>query len=340
MSAQTTNRACFENIITLEGCCDNIVLSSGLTCDKIDITKDFINEIITRSFVDAKDFHNKKLDFAITSVISECLTFLNPVFRASTLIDNFRLGYFQDNLKMITGDGSLKGINIDLCNVDSYLQLFISEISLQLNKTGDVDILIYDLIEGELLETITIACAPNKVSKVFPQKIFYSPKRKLNLFIGYDSTGIDSNTTFLKRDCRNNCQSLNNPYEIVTACKIAESDDKIKSNLITIADTGGLSVVHSISCDHRAWLCSFSNLLALPILYRYGQLVMEFALNVSPNERTNTTENLNVEELRQRHSMYSSQYADSLKNALENIKTPQDRKCFVCKEPVKHVSAF
>src|SRR6185369_7861854 len=101
-----------------------------------------------------------------------------PKFKASSLLDDSRIGHFNDNLKMIAGDGNLKGINIDLCNSESFLNLFISEMSLQVDKTGDVNILVYDLIQNKLLDTLTIACVANEVSTIYPAKEYYSAKKK------------------------------------------------------------------------------------------------------------------------------------------------------------------
>lgn len=344
MSAPTVEiLSCFDNIIALRGGCEDETSTSGLYSNDIDITYDFLNAIVTRQFSGAKDLHERKLAFSIKQVVSEVIGALTPNFHVGTLLQNQRIGFYQDDLKLIAGDGNLKGINIDLWNCQSYLNLFLSEISLQINQTQDVDVLVYDLIQNKLLDTITISCTANEISKAYPQKTYKSDRSKLNLFIGYDSTGLSSNTTYIKErlGCSNCGGGSNliskNPYEWVGGVKIDSAAQKIKSNLTHIGETGGLSVVHSLSCNHESWLCSYSNLMSMAILYRYGINILDFAANVSPNDRINTTVQINSEEIKNRLANLTQWYKDELKSVLGNIKTPTDKECFVCRTPARHV---
>lgn len=329
---------CFENLISLRGTCDDAPSKSGYDANEIDITKEFIDQIITREYRDAKDFHDRKMAFAIKQVCDQVLTALQSSFRTPTLLDNFRAGQFQDNLTLVAGDGYLKGINIDLWNCESFLDVFVSEIALQTTTTGTINVLVYDLIQGKLLDTIPVATVANEISRVYPHKTYKAGKQKLNLLFAYNSTGHSGNTTYIHSGCAT-CENkpLTNRFERINAVKIDPGASKIASNLIAMGETGGLSVVHSLSCNHESWLCSFSNLLALPILYKYGQIVMDFALNVSPNDRINTSTAINTDELGQRRSLYQSWYNESILSKLNNIKTPRDRECFMCKENVRHV---
>lgn len=340
MAAPSINiLSCFENIINLRGICENEESKSGYYANDIDITKDFIDQIITREFSGAKDFHDRKLAFAIKQVVDQVLTFMQPNFRSNTLLDNYRIGQFQDDLNIIAGDGLLKGINIDLWNCNSYLNLFVQEIALQLTVTGTVNIKVYDLLQGKLLDTLPVACVANEIVRIYPSKEYKSDRQKLNLLFAYDSTGISANTTYLKNgssNCSTCNNGMNNPYENISAVKIDPGASKIKSNLKMIGETGGMSIVHSLSCNHESWLCSFSNLLAQSILYRYGILVMEFAKMVSPNDRVNTSVDINAEEIDSRLQLYQRRYNQSMKNVLSNIKTPSDRECFTCRDTVSN----
>jgi hypothetical protein len=67
---------------------------------------------------------------------------------------------------------------------------------------------------------------------------------------------------------------------------------------------------------------------------------MEFAMNVSDNDRTNTTVTLNREEMAARLEIYKARYTESLNNIINGMKTPSDRKCFSCREPVRHAFAM
>ncbi len=336
MSYNTDILTCFDNLVLLQGCSEQ-ASTSGLYSDNIDIDKDFIDEIRTRKYLSAQDFFNKKFDFALKTTIDKAAVFMQNKFRLATLLDNYRSGQFQDNLTMIAGDGNLKGINFDLCNSDSYLDFYLSEISLQTDYNGDIDVLVYDLLQDKLLDTLTVTSVANEIITIYPQTIYKSSRKKLNLFIGYDSTGIAANTTYLKKGCTTcgGSYSLNNGYEKVNGAKIDPSAQKTKQNLTLIGETGGISIVHSLSCNHENWMCSYANLIAMPALYQYGMDVMDFALTVSPNDRVNTSVTLNADLVRERRNIYRGLFEEKFSTLIDNMKTPSDSKCFVCKDSIR-----
>lgn len=331
--------SCFEDLIPLRGTCDDETSKSGYYANDIDITKEFIDQIITREYRDAKDFHDRKLAFAIKQTSDAVITAMQGNFRTPTLIDSYRAGQYQDNLTLVAGDGYLKGINLDLWNCESFLDVFVSEIALQVTTTGTVDVKVYDLIQDKLLDTIPVATVANEISRVYPHKTYKAGRQKLNLLFAYNSAGHSANTTYINSGCAtcNGSKPYSNKYERIAAVKIDPGASKISSNLVAMSETGGLSIVHSLSCNHESWLCGFANLLSLPILYNYGVAVMEFAMSVSPNERINTTTAINAEILKERRDLYRTWFNQVFSEKLSNIKTPKDRECFNCKESVRHV---
>ncbi|MFA9221055.1 MAG: hypothetical protein ACEQSL_07700 [Sediminibacterium sp.] len=335
--------SCFSNIIGFRGVCDDVDSTSGLYANDLDINKDFVDQIITRQFSGALDFHQRKLAFAIKEVVDQTLNFMSKDFRVNTLLQNIRLGKMQDDLSLIAGDGNYKGINIDLNNSESYLNLFVNEIALQISTSQIVNVFIYDLIQDKLLKTVPVTCVANEISRAYPQFTIKSDRQKLNLLFCYDSSGISANTTYLRTGgscstCNGNSNGISNPYENVQSVKIDGSAQKIKSNLKNIGETGGLSVVHSLSCNHESWICSFSNMLAMPILYRYGIIVMEYAQSISPNDRQNTTVNINADEIKARLEVYKERYNESMNNAMSGLKVPDDKECFTCRSAMHHIS--
>lgn len=340
MSYNSDILTCFDDLVLLQGACEDRLSTSGLYSDNIDIDKDFLDQIRTRRYLSTQDFFEKKFAFSLKTVFDKSKTFMQKNFRIATLLDNYRAGQFQDNLALIAGDGNLKGINFDLCNSDSYLDFYLAEISLQTDYTGDVDVFVYDLMQDKLLDTLTVSTVASEINTVYPSKVYKSSRRKLNLFIGYDSTGISSNTTYLKKGCTN-CNGggaiINNGYEKLSGAKIASASQKTKQNLTLIGETGGLSIVHSLSCNHENWMCSYANLIALPALFQYGADVMDFAITVAPNDRGNTYVTLNKDELKARKEIYLEKFNDSFSTLIDNMKTPSDAKCFMCREEVREV---
>lgn len=341
MSQTLSSNDCFEHLIALRGACSDEESLYSIWVNDLGIDMNFISQVITKDYTDPADFFNRKKNFAIKTVANQIHNFLKPKYKASTVIQNFRVGHFQENLKLIAGTGTLKGIELDLCQSNSYLDVFINEIALQINSTGSVDVLVYDLTQNKLLDTITVDVqVADEITRVFVNKVYKSDKKRINLFIGYDSTGISSNTTRLKKDCVN-CsgnyyKEITNPYEKIRAAQIAQSDPKIKENLDYLNETGGLSVVHSLSCNHENWLCSISNQMAFPVLYKTAYLIYDHA-QTSRDQRVNTSVTLNAEMVQERLDKMDFYYSESMNNLLQNIKPPQDEICFACKDNVRMV---
>jgi len=344
MSQSTVNPGCFDDLIALKGACSDTVPLSSLWLNDVGIDMNFVGQVITKDYLDAADFFNRKRDFAVRTVSNQIHNFLRPKYKANTAIENYRIGQPEDNLRLIAGSGYLKGIEIDLCQSRSYLDVFISEIALQLSTTQSVDVLVYDLLQAKLLDTITIDCVANEISRAYVKKTYKAERRGLDLFIGYDSTGLSANTTRLKKNCQNcsgNYQSeITNGYSKIRAAEIDQSGTIIKSNLEYLGETGGLSVVHSLSCNHENWLCSISNQMAFPILYKTAYLMIDHALAASNDQRANTTVTINKEVWKERLDKMEFYYTESMNNLLQNIKPPSDELCFMCKDNLRHVIAL
>jgi len=341
MSHATENAGCFDDLIALRGACSDTVPTSSLWLNDLGIDMNFVGQVITKDYASPADFFNRKRDFAVRMVSNQIHNFLRPKYKANSVLENFRIGQPQDNLKLIAGSGNLKGIEIDLCQSSSYLDVYISEIALQISTTTDVDVLIYDLIQDKLLDTVTIHCIANEITRVYYKKTFKAERRMLNLFIGYDSTGISANTTRLKKGCTN-CSGgyqsmIQNNYSKIRAAEIDPNGQIIKSNLDYIQDTGGLSVVHSLGCNHENWLCSISNQMAFPVLYKTAALMIDHGLSASKDQRSNTTVTINREEYMERLARMEHFYAEAMNNLLQNIKPPSDTACFECKDNLKHM---
>lgn len=340
MSQSLSASNCFENIIALKGTCDDVVPESGLYLNDLGIDKNFIGQVITKDYIDESDFVTRKMNFAVKTVANQIHNFLRSKYKANTVIQNYRIGHHQDNLVQTLGTGTFKGIEFDLCQSSSYLDFFANEINLQVDFTGTINVLIYDLLQGELLDTIEVDVEANKVARVYLNKVYKSDRKSLDLFICYDTTGINSITTRLKKNCIN-CSGkyyseLNNQFEKVRAAEITNGDPFIKSSLNYINETGGLSVVHSLSCNHENWLCSITNQLAFPVLYHTAYLIYDHA-QTATGQRWNNETAINAEMVDERKKFFYDKYAEAMNNLLQNILPPSDELCFACKNNVRHV---
>lgn len=327
---------CFDNFIEVDGTCSDVTPTSGLFLSNIGITVDFLDQIVTKQYDNGVALANAKMDFARKTVFNRVLTHFSNRVKPFTMLESARIGHTQDDLIVQSGSaGKLKGIEIEFCNLNSFVDFHLSDLNLQLTSNGVIDVMVYDLLQGKLLDTIPITAVANNIVQVFPNKTYSSQRQKLHLLIAYDSTGLDSIQTSVDTNKKTCCGSeLHRINQFVSArgTSIDTGDAKTKSNLDGESYTGGLSLNFSIECNMEKWLCTIKNNIALPVLYASGLEIIKHALDSAPNDRVNTTVNINRDILEKREERYQDDFENSINNVLNNIKLPTDRFCFICNE--------
>ena len=325
--------ACLDNIVGIDNKCTPDTPTSGLFLNSIGISIRELEAIVTEDYEDAIDFANQKIDFATQQIVNQIGVNFADRYRTNTILDGQRLGYTSTNLNTEAGEaGVLKGIELELCNSTSYLDVFLSSISLHLNHTGNVNVVVWDLLQNKLLDTIVVAAVSGCDVQVDINKTYKSDRKRLHLFIGYDTTGIQAVKTVIKESGCSTCNatsftSVNNHIR-ARGSKVNNAATKIDKNVFGVGNTSGLGFTYAIECNHEDWLCTIRNLLGLPILYKAGAEIMEFAsLN---STRLNEKTLIDLDKLEDRMVKYGMQYEESFQNVLKRIKLPKDVRCFEC----------
>lgn len=332
---------CFEDIVELRGSCAEPASASGLWIDDIGIDLAEIDSIINKSQIDSIDFFEKKRDFAIKQIINNIHTHYSDKYKSNTVLRSGRIGYGKENLEVVAGSATLKGTELELCNQDSFVDVFISSVSLQVDFVGLINVFVYDLFQDKLLDTIPITTTVSwQIATVYPNKTYKSVRKALDIILVYDATNINSVKTTVTqggcKSCGDGGSMVNlNQYLSTRSISILAADSKIESNLTASPDTGGLSIMYAIHCNYEEWICTISNLAALPILFKTGYEIMDFAYNNSL--RLNTTTTINYDSLLKRRDEYNLRFQESIQNLLQNIKLPNDEKCFECRRKSKNV---
>lgn len=328
---------CFTNLISISGCRNPVVPSAGFI-NEIGITLPELEQYISGEYVTGEALFQAKFKFALRVVFASLQTYLSPKYKAHSIVSSSRAGQFLDNKSVVAGQANfLKGIYFDLINTTSYVDIFISQVSLHTDFTGDIPIYFYDLVQDRILETLTMTAVAGEISILAVNKTFKSNRKKLSLAIVYDSEGINSYKTVLRTDC-SGCSDpyITNSYLRIKGIKLPELLPKIVSNVSPQQDTAGMSVEYSIQCNHSDYLCTMNNMIALPVIYKTAAELMEYALNISVNTKTNTTVTINRDVLKERYEFYERKYKEYMKTLLNNILIPTDEKCFVCYQKSKH----
>lgn len=329
---------CFTNLISISGCRDEVVPTSGLMMNDIGITISELDQFISGDYTSGEKLFKAKLKFSLTTVFNSLQTYLSPKYKAHSIISSARAGQFLDNKVPVAGQANfLKGQFFELVNTDSYVDVFIAQVSLLTDYTGDIPIYFIDLVQDKILETMTLTSVAEEISILPVNKIFQSNRKKLSLAIVYDSEGITSYKTVLKTGC-SGCADpyITNQYLRIKGIKLPELLPKKLSNVVAQQDTAGMSIEYSVQCNYSDYVCTMLNMFALPVLYMTAMQLMEYGINIAVNTRTNTTTTINRDVLKERYEFYRDWYKHYMKILLENPLIPQDAKCFVCNEKSKH----
>lgn len=324
---------CFDDLIGIKSKCSTSTGSSTLFIEDTGITADEAGYYINSEYSSGLELIQDKIRFASDIVRKTIVNHFSDHIITKSVISSERLGFYQDNLNLQSGIvATYGGISLTLNNWQSYFNVYVNSISLQVNVTQDVNVFVYDLISGTLLDTVVVSTTANVISTTIVNKTYSSPKQKLDLIFVYDTEGISSNTTQIYNQGCMQCSGFNyyNYYIWSSGITVGESSSKIRSSLTSANHTSGLSVVYSVQCSVDNWLCEISNLMALPILYKTAEEVMNYACYYS-NRQTSSI-NIDAERNKERLALYQSAYNDALQATIKKINIPRGDQCFKCEE--------
>jgi len=198
---------CLNNVINIKSrSCGSDTPSSGLYLDMLGINMDWLNSITQMPYKNGEDLFTNKLEFSAAAISHNIVSRFADKFRANTIVNGQRIGFYNDNLQVVAGEaGYLKGIEVELCNDTSFVDFFLSNISLQTNFSGSVPILVYDLIQNKLLDTLTVTTVAGEVSVLTVNKTYKSNRKQLHLILVYDTTAINSYKSYVKKGGCTDC---------------------------------------------------------------------------------------------------------------------------------------
>lgn len=325
---------CLNGLVNVKGCGSNPTSSfiqqlPGISIPDIDVS-------INTDHVNAKAFLEEQILFAQEIIIQDVYQHLALKHSLKSFIENDTVGeYYELKTSVAAQAGYLTGIRL---RIDStpYLKLFINQIRLFVNTTGNVPVYIYDLQQGKLLDTITVAAIAGEIVTTDVNKEYFTQKQRMNLFIGYLSSfeSYKSNVTNAAGgdDCTG-CCSYSNGNISFFGSKILNASAKTTDNIEANPGTAGISLSYSLSCSFEEHLCNIRNLLQLPLKYKAGELIMQ-QLKVSkrPNPLVTAYKNDNDDLM----GFYNGKYETLMKNLLRNMRMPTSV-CFECSPQSKSV---
>jgi len=336
--------SCLDNLVGVRGC--------GSTAKEF-----YVNDLTGINIPDfdkAINIEHKNASAALQDIVSFATKYvdrtisngLGTKYQLKSFIENNVLGYYYEDKELIPAQATyLTGYEIKIDSTP-YLNLFLQGVNLFVDHTGDVPIYVYDLIQGKLLDTITISAVAGEIVSLGDLDLSYpTNKQRLHLFIGYASTFESYKTSYISpfvnmainEDCNNNCSgTYRNGYIYFRAAKILASQPKTNAYLEGNNYGSGLSVNYSLQCSFTEVLCNARNMLAMPILYKAGELIMKELKHSKRLTGVVTIYTKNHDELMKEYQM---EYNSQIEDFLLNMVVP-DSVCFHCTPSVRTKTAF
>lgn len=275
-----------------------------------------------------------KINFATDYTLENIRQHLANKYELKSFVENDVVGYYYDNKEVVSADtGYLTGYEVRI-DKTPYLEFHLGSLSLFVNTTGSINVFVYDLIQGKLLDTIEVEAVSGEIVTVYPDKTYPTNKQRLHLFIGYSSVASykTSYTRQYAAEYENCCMGCyGNGYIYFGAKKILSASQKISQNLESNSFGAGISFGYSLSCSFDEYLCNAKNQIAFPILYKAGELIMQ---ELKHSKRLTGI----VTGYRQSHdeqmNYYLNEHNRLMGNILNSIVMP-DSLCFSCNKKVK-----
>lgn len=333
--------ACLDNVIGVRSECSNTTPTTSLYIDSLVSTKEM------EKFVDAphdtvSDLFTERLAMAIEEVRTDVYTHFSGNYITRSIIDSKRIGIFDEHRNASAAiTNTYKGIEVRMNQTASSMKFVLSGLKFYSDHTGNVDVKVYNTISGELLDTITVAAVADEMVEVVVNKEYSSNLEPLYLGFVYDSTGVAAfkSTVGLTgcSSCSNTAYHSVNSWLQTRAINNSTASDVIQDNITGTSDTGGLSIVYSVECDHKSWMCNQKSILARPILYKTAEVIMEYALYGTDRFNDHNTKK---EDYTARQLMYKEKYDELMKSVLNNMRMPNNDPCLKCERTNRMVTSL
>jgi hypothetical protein len=242
----------------------------------------------------------------------------------------------SDTQELLTADANtLGGIIFEVSAPGSNVKQLVTRIEFWGKRNADIDVDIYDLDTGQLLETVTLTdCKAGEVSGFNFDLSFQYLRQRRRLF--FTTTEDEYYRTDMFGGGCASCNSKEYRQGMVTAYggRIDDSVAMKWSNIQRVSHTSGLALITTVACDHAAMLCEIKESLALPFLYKQAEEITRLGLF---NASRFNDERMDLEELAKKASWYLQQYSTSIETLMSNMPPPGDRLCYECRSSARTV---
>jgi hypothetical protein len=321
---------CLSELVGIDSCEGNAIVSLS----DVGLYTNELNAFVGKEYQSGVLLGEDKIRYASELVYNDILLSFTDKYIVKEVMSNKTVGFYQHNLEEKTNRGDLAGLEILLDCHNTWLDLYISDLSLHVKHTGVVPVYIYNVLTGDILDTFNINAVSGNIINLTIDKLYQSNKQKLHLAVLYDlptsyySTALDSGCA----GCVGNSHVKVSNF--VRSRGVYIDGSVLKANITGESHTNGLSVNYSLQCNHNDWLCQYRNKLIYPVAYKAASEILKYALFTS--DRFNSKVVLDYEKIKARIGEYELLYDRELKKIKSTISVPKDMVCFDCKSPIRN----
>lgn len=312
---------CLESLVGLEDC---ELSPAPFLINDIGFDYDQIGEFIDGSYQTVEDFFAANVRTAARLLESDIYSKLPAQMRSASVLEGNTVASYPESRKSFTGTG-IAGIRQNFHNSGDYLKIRIKNIRLFTDHTGDIDVKVWNMNTGQEIGSTTISVEAGKIINKEVDIEIASQKQDLNLFIGYDTTGISAyNAELYRSGC---CGNYTFRSGFCTFSYGTIASPFILSSFTSGQQSPGLSFDYEIVCDNLQWICTHRSLFGMAMVYKTAIAILEHGLDsgsqFSNQQTTNYEKNVSRLETATNH------YNDQITKSLASMKFPRNR-CFTC----------
>lgn len=267
----------------------------------------------------------------------EILQHLNPRTTIGSVLSNQVTGIVQENLQVKTLEAAkFKGLQISVSHYP-YLSVYVDRISLFAVNSVTTNILVVDLQQGLVLDTLPITTVGGEITYLNVRKEYKNEGQYLNLAFLVDSSLTDVYYTTADHTPCGSCFARMehlNTYCDGRGISLLQSAQKIDSNLVSETHTNGISVHYSVQCNHDHFICNMANRFMTSLFYRFGVELMDEVIH---SNRLTSLTTIGKDRARELKADLITKYNNSMDGVLQNLELPNNI-CYHCKPSVQLVN--
>lgn len=328
---------CLENLVGIWDECTEKDSSIIYINDLPGFDLSFADFLSKEQVIDGVDLLENKRRAASIFLKQEILQHLSPRTTIGSVLSNQAIGTIQENLQVKALEAlKYKGLQISVSQYP-YLAAYIDRISLFAVSAVTTNILIVDLQQGIILDTLPITTVAGEITYLQVGKEYKNEGQYLNLAILIDSSITDVYFTTADRTACTGCFARMehlNTYTDGRGISLLQSAQKIESNLVSELHTNGISVHYSIQCNHEHFLCNMANRFMMSMFYRFGIELMDEVIHSS---RLTSLTTIGKDKARELKAELITKYNNSMEGVLQNLELPNNA-CYHCKPKVQLVN--